>query len=268
MKRRSERNLTEGIWRAYRRVLLLDEEGDLREIDLGLLHPSASESLVGFILLRLKHGGLLEETVTPDFLVRHWPPALEEWSTKTVRDIFFASPQFPRLLNADVVKDAIAEGVHKGKFGYVAKADTGYEGDRIIDDPTFRPTDVEISDEVVLVPPEKAIGLKGVRPLAPGEAEQEREPPGQLEQGEQTETTGDTRRVPVMQRMSWEGNVPAQLWTNFDLKVLSRFATEPSLRIRVRFEVAPEAGMTRTQEEETRGALRELGLDSDNLEAE
>ncbi|MGC9075166.1 MAG: ATP-binding protein [Candidatus Bipolaricaulaceae bacterium] len=87
-KQRTERNLKEGVWRAYRRVLLLGEDNDLREVDLGLLHPSAAESLAGLIVSRLKQEGLVEEAISPDFLVRHWPPALEEWSTKAVRDVF------------------------------------------------------------------------------------------------------------------------------------------------------------------------------------
>ncbi len=37
-----------------------------------------------------------------------WPPAVPEWSTKGVRDAFFASPQFPRLLFPDEIKETIA----------------------------------------------------------------------------------------------------------------------------------------------------------------
>ena len=48
-------------------------------------------------------------------------------------------------------------------------------------------------------------------------------------------------------------------------KVLSRFASTPGLKLTVSFEVPPESGVTRAQIEETRTALRELGLD-ENLE--
>jgi hypothetical protein len=44
-------------------------------------------------------------------------------------------------------------------------------------------------------------------------------------------------------------------------KVLSRFASTPGLKLRVSFEVPPESGVTRAQIEETRTALRELGLE-------
>ena len=43
-------------------------------------------------------------------------------------------------------------------------------------------------------------------------------------------------------------------------KVLTRFALDPSLRIRIRFEVTPPDGVTQQQAEETKMALRELGL--------
>ena len=45
------------------------------------------------------------------------------------------------------------------------------------------------------------------------------------------------------------------------IKVLTRLASTPGLRLSVSFEVPPESGVTRAQIEETRTALRELGLD-------
>jgi hypothetical protein len=63
----------------------------------------------------------------------------------------------------------------------------------------------------------------------------------------------------------WQGNVPPQKWMNFYTKVLSRFASTPGLKLTVRFEVPPESNVSRGQIEETRTALRELGLD-ENLE--
>jgi hypothetical protein len=59
----------------------------------------------------------------------------------------------------------------------------------------------------------------------------------------------------------WRGAVPPQKWMNFYTKVLSRFASTPGLRLTVRFVVPPESKVTRAQIEETRTALRELGLE-------
>ena len=266
-KRRTERNLKEGIWRAYRRVLLLGEDNELREVDLGLLHPSAAESLVSLIVSRLKQEGLLEETISPDFLVRHWPPALEEWSTKAVRDAFFASPSFPRLLNPEALKETIARGVREGKFGYASRAYGEYRG-VAIEDPAFKEEDVELSEEVVLIPREKALGLKErpAPPVGPGPSPPS---PGQIAEKDQSvgphlETTPSP---PVRLRLSWRGALPPQKWTQFYMKVLTHFATDPSLRLDVGFEVELEESIARNRLEELKVALRELGLDPDAIRA-
>ncbi|MER3544747.1 MAG: AAA family ATPase [Chloroflexota bacterium] len=247
-KRRAERTLKELVWRVYRRVLLLAEDGGIREVDLGLLHPSAAESLVGLIIARLKQEGLLEESISPDFLVRNWPPALaDEWSTKAVRDMFFASPTFPRLLDPVVLRTTIARGVQEGKFGYASKAYGEYRAQPVIGDPNFSPDDVEFSDQVVLLPRERALALSGQVAPKPDSV---------------------TPPIPSKRRLSWEGELPPQKWTNFYMKVLTRFATDPSLRLHIRFEMAPDAGITHMQLEEIKAALQELGLDVQTLEAE
>ena len=63
----------------------------------GLVHSSAAASLVELILTRLKQEDLVVDGREPELPLRNWPPALPEWSTKSVRDAFFASPKFPRL---------------------------------------------------------------------------------------------------------------------------------------------------------------------------
>jgi hypothetical protein len=47
---------------------------------------------------------------------------------------------------------------------------------------------------------------------------------------------------------------------NFYTRVLSKFATGNGLRLTVRVEVSPEGGVSEQKVEETRSALRELGL--------
>src|SRR5262249_48241896 len=58
------------------------------------------------------------------FLARHWP-AQTEWSTRAVRDAFFASPLLPRLLNPESVKETIARGVENSILAYVGKGKGG-----------------------------------------------------------------------------------------------------------------------------------------------
>ena len=50
---------------------------------------------------------------------------------------------------------------------------------------------------------------------------------------------------------------------NFYTKVLSRFASTPGLKLEVSFEVPPGEGATEARLEETKAALRELGLAED-----
>ena len=61
----------------------------------------------------------------------------------------------------------------------------------------------------------------------------------------------------------WEGQVPPQKWMNFYTRVLARFATQPSLKLTLRFEVAEDVSPQKA--DETRVALRELGLDESGL---
>jgi hypothetical protein len=269
-KLRAEQDLREGVWRAYKHILLLGEDNKLRKVDLGeLLHSSAAESLVSLIISRLKQEGIVEESISPDFLVRNWPPALEEWSTKAVRDTFFASPSFPRLLDPEVLRNTIAEGVKTGKFGYVGKTYGGYQGTPIIDDPNFGPERVEISDQVVLLPREKALALKGAPPSPPEEPERTArvaEEPGARPEGAPEQTVA--LPMPVGRHLSWEGELPPQKWTNFYMRVLTRFATDPSLRLTVRFEVTPATGISQNELEEIKMSLRELGLDISALKTE
>ena len=72
--------------------------------------------------------------------------------------------------------------------------------------------------------------------------------------------------VPVAEQgLVWEGQVPAQKWMNFYTRVLARFATQSDLSLRVRFEVTE--GVSQQKVDETRIALRELGLDEEGLKS-
>src|SRR5205807_7117253 len=89
------------------------------------VHSSAASDIVGLVLERLRQDGDLEAGISPNFLIRNWPPAFKEWSTKSVRDAFYAAPQFPRLTTPDAVKDTIVRGVSNGLLAYVGKTDSG-----------------------------------------------------------------------------------------------------------------------------------------------
>ena len=63
--------------------------------------------------------------------------------------------------------------------------------------------------------------------------------------------------------MAWTGEVPPQKWMNFYTKVLSKFAAAKGLKLKLTVEVSPEGGLSKQKIEETKSALRELGLNDD-----
>ena len=81
------------------------KDNTLKTVDMGLVHSSAAPDMATLIINHLRQTDDLVTGVSPSFLVKHWPPAFKEWATKSVRDAFFASPQFPRILSADAIRD-------------------------------------------------------------------------------------------------------------------------------------------------------------------
>ena len=152
--RRCKRDVTETVWRSYKNVLLLDKVKELRTIDLGLITSSQASDLLTVIIKRLREEGDLERDISANFLVRNWP-AMTEWSTKAVRDAFFASPQLPRLINGDAIKDTIARGVRDGVLAYVGKKPDGHY-EPFIFEKELAATDVEISEDMFVIRAEEA----------------------------------------------------------------------------------------------------------------
>jgi hypothetical protein len=251
---RSKRDLKEAVWRSYKNILILSKDGNWKRIDLGLAHPSAAESLVKLILTRLtQEGDLVEEAVSANFLARNWPPAISDWNTRAVRDAFFASPRFPRLIRPESLKRTIADGVAKGLFGYVEKAPDGsYANLRFAE--KISESDLEISEDVFLIPNEIAQAIKsGIPPPQPKEPK-----PSEVEKAVPSVTGGVP--VPTVGKLTWEGILPAQKWMTFYMKVLSRFPMGEDLKLKVKVEVQPKEGLPKQKVDETRTALRELGL--------
>jgi hypothetical protein len=147
--RKAQRDLKESVWRTYKNVVLLGKDNKVRVVDLGLVHSSQANSLVKLIIDRLRQDGDIEAGVSPNFLVRNWPPAFTEWSTKAVRDAFFASPQFPRLLDGDSIKDTIAKGASSGIIAYVGKSSDGYKP--FIFESGLSANEVEVSEDMFII---------------------------------------------------------------------------------------------------------------------
>jgi len=268
--KKAQRDLKETVWRTYKNVMLLGKDNQVHSIDLGLVHSSSAESLVQFILNQLRQIDEIQTGISPSFLVRNWSPAFKEWSTRAIRDAFYASPVFPRLLNAESIKQTIVRGVQDGLLAYVGKGRDGkyvpFMFERTVD-----PSDVEISDETFIITKETALAYReslakpavGELPIAvgdhptgtPGFSDSSASGVLPFEAPSKTKAT-----VGGLRSLRWSGEVPSQKWMNFYSRVLSKFATGSGLRVTVKVEIAPEGGVSEQKVEETRSALRELGL--------
>lgn len=287
---------------------------------------SAAESLTKLILSALRQKDIVTKEVPPRYLVRNWPPAFTEWSTKAARDAFFASPQFPRLLYPNTIKETIARGVSEGHIAYTAKSPKeGYAP--FLYKTTLDAADVEISEDIFILTSAEA--EKHIKPpqltrlqVSP---EQARIKPGMkqtftveaIDQFGREIQTGDlewnatggvieadgvftagpddgnfivsiksegkvgTAEVIIAEeqtseleppplptgprKLTWSGELAPQKWTNLYMKVLTKLVSGGDLKIRVSIEATLKEAAADQQVEETKAALRGLGLD-DNVE--
>ncbi|MBW8076998.1 MAG: DUF499 domain-containing protein [Gallionella sp.] len=269
---KARRDLRESVWRAYKNALFLGKDNALRLLDMGLVHSSAADTLVQFLLNHLKHADEIQSGISPNFLVRNWSPAFKEWSTRAIRDAFYASPVFPRLLNPDALKETIARGVQGGVIAYVGKG-SGDKYQPFYFERTIAVEDIEISDEAFLITGDAARAyLDGLAKTA--EAPSPPEAPlvepdspahgGMASTHPQSELT-EQPQPQVTPGFKWAGDVPPQKWMNFYTKVLAKYATSGALSLHVEVKVAPTSGVTLQDLQEVRAALRDLGL-NDRLE--
>jgi hypothetical protein len=323
--KKARRDLTESVWRTYKHVMLLGKDNTIKTIDLGLVTSSAAESLPKLILSRLRQSGEVEKEVSPRFLVRNWPPAFTAWSTKAVRDAFYASPHFPRLLYPETIKDTIARGVSEGYIAYAGKSPKD-DYDPFIYKQPLAAAAVELSDDMVILTADEA--EKHIEPprlarvlVTPSQVQCKPDmkqtftvegldqfgraikigkmqwsatggtvgPDGVFTAGKDegnflvtAEAQGiiGTAKITVMRevgpkpgpeppppqtatKLTWSGEVAPQKWTNLYMKVLTKLVSSGELKLRVSIEATPKDGISDQQVEETRAALRGLGLDDD-----
>lgn len=273
----ADRDLRESVWRNYKNLFLLGADGTLQVHDLGLFH-SSSGTLPDMIIGRLRDSDIVAEGVSPNFLVRNWPPALPEWSTKAVRDMFYSSPKYPRLLRPDAVRETISRGLDGKLLAYVGKGANG-KYDPFVYQRSLLASEIEIAEEVFIITRDRAeeyltrkAGADATptgEPTAPPAAgtgsptAPTPQPPSPPEPPQGGGTSGGSTvgtRTEPPSSFRWAGEVPAQHWMRFYTKVLTRFATTGGMRLSVTVDVAPMGGLTESQLEETRQALRELGL--------
>ncbi len=324
--KKAGRDLAETVWRTYKNVMFLGKDNQIETLDLGLVTSSAAESMTKLVLSALRQKDIVSPDVPPRYLVRNWPPAFTEWSTKAVRDAFFASPQFPRLLSPDTIKDTIARGVGEGHFAYVAKSPKGgydpFWYQKVVD-----VADIEISEDVFILPQSEAekhiepprlsqllispehvqikpgakqtLTVRAVdqfgRDIDPGEVQWSATggavnadgvftagpdegnfvvsiKAGGKEGGARAIIAEEDKPEPRPiskgpRKLTWSGEVAPQKWTNLYMKVLTKLVSGGDLKIHVNIEATLKETAADQQIEETKAALRGLGLE-DNVQTQ
>ena len=259
--KKAESSLRESVWQTYKNVFLLDEGNHLRRIDLGKVHSSSAGSLVELILRRLRQEDILTDAVSLNTLVRNWPPALPEWSTKSVRDAFYSSPKLPRLSNPDAIKRTIAEGVSKGQLAYAGKR--GDEYAPFVFGKVTSAADIEVGEDTIILRKEDAEKVQaeieaGKSPKPP--VAHPPEPKKPVDGGGSGSTPPPSEASRTIPGFRWEGDLPWQKWNQIFSKGFSRFSNK-GLRLHLVVDVMPPGGVREQEVQETRAALKELGLD-------
>jgi hypothetical protein len=151
----AQRDLDETIFRTYRHVYLLGKDNKLMHVDLGQITSSSAGNMVEVILRELHRRDDITDGISPARLIKYWPPAMVEWSTKAVRDAFYSSPQLSRLLHPDSIKRTISDGVTQGQLGYAIKDAGGHLKLEKFKD-SLSDADVEISDDAFVLKADEA----------------------------------------------------------------------------------------------------------------
>jgi hypothetical protein len=271
---KAKRDFSESVFRTYKNLFYLNSDNDLQKIDLGLITSSAG-NLLTIYLTYLKQNDIVTDNVSANVLVRKWNPAFKEWNTKSVRDVFYSSPQFPRLLNAESIKMTIANGVSGGIIAYVAKGTDG-KYDPFIFNKGIGISDIEISEETFIITKESAekyeqsLVSAPIPPQTESDSGTDNQPP-KITEPEQTSPTVETPPQPEQtsqesDKILWKGEIPFNNWQRF-YKVFAKFGANSNVKINVNIEANSANGFSKTQIEEIKFTLRELGL-SDEIETE
>jgi hypothetical protein len=152
---RAARDIKEAVWHTYHYLLLLGKDNAVKDVNLGMINSSMAPSLVEVILQRLRTDDEIVTGVGPNKLVKYWPPAMQAWSTKAVRDAFFSSPALPRLLDPNSLRRTIVDGVAQGILAYAGKDAKGCF-EPLHFEVSLSEADLEFSDEMFLLTADEA----------------------------------------------------------------------------------------------------------------
>lgn len=68
-------------------------------------------------------------------------------------------------------------------------------------------------------------------------------------------------QTPIQTKINWSGQIDTKKWNVFYTKVLAKYVSNPNLKITINFEVDDDSPGGEQKKEETKTALREMGLD-------
>jgi len=217
----------------------------------------------------------MEKGISVRLLLKNWPAAFTEWPVKSARDALYASPQFPRIIRgAEAIQDAVSKGLAQGDIGYVGKSADGKYVPFIFKT-SIAAGDVEVVEETYLITKETAEKYLQRQNSAQSQGSFALES-GATPNSVPTTTAPNASAEPssaaggtpagggeANASLNWNGEVPPQKWMNFYTKVLSKFAAARGLKLTVHVEVSPDGGVSKQKLDETKSALRELGLNDD-----
>ncbi len=264
--RDAEEAAKDEVWASYRFVVLSDSQGEtqLRHIDLGAGHASATETLCGRIIGALKSEGLLNENIGAGYIDRHWPPALRDtgaWPLDGLRKSFLDG-SLTRLINPEaILRRQITDFVSNGDFGLASgREDNGSFGRWWYEVP-IRPEEVTFESSVFLLTKAKAEDLKS-RPSDPSIPQPEPTPDPDPETGVEpdpgcsSDPTSDSQKTTI--RVA--GTVPPEVWNRLGIKLLPKLRSGNDLSVGIEFSVGVDTAFAQNMEAELAQILDDLGL--------
>src|SRR5713226_3763750 len=211
------------VWSGYRFVILSDAKAPngLKVIDLGAGHASANETLSGHVLAALKTEGLLNESIGPGYVDRHWPPAFKDngsWPLGSLRQSFL-NGTLTRLLDPDrVLRTRIAEFVAAGEFGLGSGADPTLAFRKAWFCEDIDPVEIAFEADVYLLAKAVAAKLKSqeAAPTPAPEPMPPRIPAPPEEPSGPVEAPTSNRLVLI----SVSGNIPPEQWNRLGTRLI------------------------------------------------
>jgi hypothetical protein len=262
----AEEAAKDGVWGDYRFAIVADgQEADgLKVIDLGAGHSSSGETLCGRVILALKSGALLNESVGASYIERNWPPALKEtgaWPLASLRQSFL-NGSLTRLVDPDaILKSKIVEFVGRGDFGLASgrKADGTYE--RVWFGEVVAPDEVAFEANLFLLRKVAAEALKAGAPQEPVPVPGLEPGPGPVSPPQPGRAPGpEPERGVQTTTLRLVGTVPPEVWNRLGTKILPKLRSGTDLRVGVEFSVTVNASSAGSLASELRQVLQELGL--------